>query len=72
MSNQRQCIGPGCRTVIHECSGFVLARDFLAVLEGTRTETPRELCKNCAVIQNWPEYLGIPKGPHYEGVKRLM
>lgn len=71
MQNERRCIGIGCNRLIHGCFGFVLAGDLVALIEGARTERPREICGYCSILQNWPDDLGIPKGPHYEGIERL-
>jgi hypothetical protein len=45
----RQCVR--CGTPIEGCMGFVLARDFLAVLEGKiPPESVREICGKCALF----------------------
>ena len=41
----RHCIG--CGRPIEACMGFGLARDILAIQDGTRKEFPRELCGVC-------------------------
>jgi hypothetical protein len=44
----RYCIG--CDAEIGECFGFGIARDILAVQDGTRKLFPRELCGICGEI----------------------
>jgi hypothetical protein len=44
----RVCANPTCRKPLSACFGFVVARDFLADLAGTRPATEvRELCGLC-------------------------
>ena len=46
--NERRCVR--CGVEIKDCFGFVLARDFLAVIEGLRVDIPRELCGRCVLV----------------------
>lgn len=35
---------------IEACMGFVLGRDYIAMLDGDRTRFPREMCGVCVLI----------------------
>lgn len=49
-SAERKCANPECRAKITQCFGFVLCRDFLALVAGSIAASDiRELCGKCAL-----------------------
>lgn len=52
-----------CERIITACFGFVKSGDLIEILEGRRTERPRELCGKCAELFVWDEKSRLVNNP---------